>query len=240
VFAHDDKYYLFYTGRNRAEYWQQEIGIAVSHNLSVWSKVAENPILSADGTIYCSNWDRDERKIPPAFRDPFIFFDRDSGDFLMLFCARAKGEDVLFNGCIGLARSKDLVNWTMSEPILSPGRYAEMEVPQLLNHEGRWYLFFSTKPENYSPEWAAEVGTHNGLHVYSATTLSGVYEPVGPSGNVQFAEESVYNARVMKEGDGELTALGWVEYGYHGWFQGSLSQRYRLSLTPSASKVQPL
>jgi beta-fructofuranosidase len=68
----------------------------------------------------------------------------------MFFTARVNGiDEPNAGGAIGLATSPDLYQWTLQPPVFVGG-FGQLEVPQVFQHEGRWYCLFCTAAEHFS------------------------------------------------------------------------------------------
>ena len=106
VVEDDGKFIMFYTAGER-----QTICRATSSDLDNWSKSADNPILRGDGVRYVTDY----------FRDPYLFFNEGEGCWWMLFGSRVAGRIGPRSGCVGLAKSTDLSNWTLHDPLWAPG-----------------------------------------------------------------------------------------------------------------------
>jgi len=103
-------------------------------------------------------------------RDPHICKDSDTGDWIMFFCNRVADGDPYGRGCVGAARSKDLVEWTVLPPVYVSRAHFYCESPHVVAQDGRYHLFFSL-----SPECALR-------HAVSSSLL-GPYEEIG-EGNI--------------------------------------------------------
>lgn len=228
---YEGMFYHFYTGRSQAEPLMQRIGLATSQDLLSWSKHEGNPILSADGRYYAADLARNALGNPPAWRDPFVFADPNGDGFWMTLTARSVEAEGLYNGCIALAHSDDLKSWTLHPPLLNNHRYDEIEVSQVVVHNGRFYLFFSTAARNYEPGWAEQVGSYTGLHCYVADALTGPYRPVNKYGVVHDSGNTLYAARLLKHEEGSsYMAIGWLNEGARGKFLGRLGQPFTVSI----------
>lgn len=226
-------YYLFYTGRNsnRERMWVQKIGLAYSNDLLHWKKAKENPLLEADATYYATDAVKNKLGKIPAWRDPFVFKDPQTGAYFMTISARKKGIKKEYTGCIALARSHDLLRWDILPPILAPGRYDEMETSQVVYHNGNYYLFFSlgsTGDGLYEKKWKQKVGHHTGLHCYYSKNLFGGYKPVNKNGVVVEHGDVMYDIRLIKKNAQEYIALGWLNKNSDGTFLGKMSEPFGL------------
>ena len=222
VFENKGVFFLYYTGRSRNDFWIQKIGIATSSDLCHWKKYAENPVMEADEIHYHIENAKNKLDVAPAWRDPFIFQDPKSKKHYALITARTIGEIQEYNGCIAIVETEDMFNWKPLPPLLAPGRYDEMEVPQMIFFEGYYYLFFSAAAKYYEPTWAKKMGKGHGLHCYFSSELFGKYQPVNGNGIV-LDTENLLGLRLIKENGGDFSALGWLNNNKDGDFIGRLS-----------------
>ena len=222
------KYFLFYTGRKdkRDRLWIQKIGLAVSDDLNNWKKYRENPILEADQRYYSMDNRKDKLGKIAAWRDPFVF--HENKKWYMLISARKKGKK-LYNSCVGLAESDDLINWKTKKPLFAPGRYDEIETPQIVKHNKKYYLFFGVPGENvYAPEWKKKVGFHTaGLHCYYSDKLFGKYRPANGNGIVVEHAENIYDIRLLHKKGNNYFAIGWLNTD-KGKFVGKMSAPFEI------------
>lgn len=220
---HDGKFYLFYTGRSNQDFWIQKIGLAVSTDLMNFERIDCNPILDHCNRYYDhSNSSQNIIGNPPTWRDPYIFRDDDQGRWIMIFSARSNPPG-LYNGCIGMAISEDLLNWEIRPPILDPRIYDEMETPQLYSTNGRFYIFFSTWKRCYSPDAPRNYQPSSGMHGYVSDKIEGPFEPVNESGLILANGDQLYSVRMAAYLRDRHMAMGWLNYGHDGQFIGRLS-----------------
>jgi sucrose-6-phosphate hydrolase SacC (GH32 family) len=166
--------------------------------------------------------------VAPAWRDPFVFSDRTSGKFYVTISARCAGANDVYNGCVALAESENLIDWNVLPPLLAPQRYDEMETTQMVFHNGLYYLFFSTWGKDYAPDWAKTHGAHSGLHGYCSDRLLGDFQPVNGNDVVLDNGESMYTIRLVEKHDNGFTAIGWLNTDAQGKFIGRLSQPFTI------------
>ncbi len=214
AYRENGKYYLFYTGRNRRDGWPpektQRIGLATSTDGLRWRKTGK-PLLEPDGRWYETPGSEYGETSPVcrAWRDPVVV--KENGKYYMFFTAKTRDGDPRYRGCIGLAVANRMEGpWEVRPPVLAPGRYAEMEVPQLIHRNNRWYLFFSTLKEGYSPTWAEQFSPTTGLHCYVADRLTGPYRALNGSGIVE-TPDNLYTIKLVDKPDhpGDYLAYGW-------------------------------
>lgn len=80
-----------------------------------------------------------------SWRDPWVFQDRETGQFHGLITARHKEGPIQFRGAIGHGISDNLIDWQVRPPVTKPSYFGSMECPQLVElEENRYYLFFSS------------------------------------------------------------------------------------------------
>lgn len=143
VLEHEGLFHIFYTGHNphlrAVGKPEQAIMHATSPDLITWTKDPANPILFADTQRYeIHDW-----------RDPFIFWNDNAGEFWMLLAAREKHGPANRRGCVGLVTSPDLGSWTIQDPLWSPQLYFTHECPDLFKLGDHWYLVYSTFSERH-------------------------------------------------------------------------------------------
>lgn len=135
-----------------------------------------------------------------AWRDPFLF--RDQGQVYMLVAAKVNDAPLGRSGAVGLLRLKDndftQGQWETLDPLVTPHRFSEIEVPQLYQTPtGRYELVFSC--------WAK----HDGLEGCPAGGLQGFrghhWTALNPEPYSLLAESSgLYACRIIPELGGEV------------------------------------
>jgi beta-fructofuranosidase len=220
VVRHGGCWKLLYTGTRRAESGLvQRVGLATSDDLLTWQRHAGGPVLEADPRWY-RPLDRDDWH-DHAWRDPWVLPDPGGDGFHAYVTARstAPGER-LGRGVIGHARSADLVDWQVGAPVTVPMGFGQMEVPQVLQLGGRWYLLFSSDTGTQHPARAAGLpGT--GTYYLVGDSPEGPFE--ASTLGVLAADEagSSYAGRVF-ELDGEPLFLAWNGPIEGGAFRGGI------------------
>jgi beta-fructofuranosidase len=185
VIERDGRWYMLYTGTNRAEHGLiQRIGLAVSNDLEKWEKHPANPVLEADGRWY-ELLDRDRWR-DQSWRDPWLYEDSRDGTVHALITARARRSPPDGAGVIGQARSNDLTTWEVLPPLTEPGDFAQVECPQLISVDGRHHILFSCLAEDHSAVRLSRTGGEGvtGTFVFRSDDLDGPYtattEPIAP------------------------------------------------------------
>jgi len=166
----DGTFYLFYTGFP-GEGKPQTVCLATSADLINWKKDPRNPIIKADSRWYeAVDW-----------RDPFPFWNEETGEYWMLLAAREKDGPDNRRGCIALMTSADLRSWEVKPPFWSPRLYYTHECPDLFPWDDYWVLVYSTFSERNvthyrlskslaGPWLAPENDTFDGRAFYAAKT----------------------------------------------------------------------
>jgi beta-fructofuranosidase len=132
----EGKYHIWYAGDNpdwAAKGKPKEAAMhAVSDDLFHWTKIPEDSFASAPAL-----YDRDD------WRDQFVFWNEEAGEYWMLVAARTKTGPSRRRGCTALCVSKDLKKWDVREPLYAPGLYQIHECPDMFKMGDWWYLVFS-------------------------------------------------------------------------------------------------
>jgi len=132
IIEHAQRFYLFYTGN-------QNVCLAMSDDLDHWTKHPRNPLVQGDDKFY-------ERA---NFRDPFVFYHPPEKLWWMLVGTRTLDQPGQRAGCVGLAKSRDLLHWQLGPPLWSPRTGPHMDCPQLLPAAGRWWLLHLQRNTRY-------------------------------------------------------------------------------------------
>jgi beta-fructofuranosidase len=223
VIEHDGSWYMLYTGISRAERGLiQRIGLAVSEDLLTWRKHPENPVLEADGRWYelldLTSW-RDQ-----SWRDPWLYREAHDGPFHALITARAADGAADGRGVIGHARSPDLVHWQALEPVTTPGEFAQVEVPQLVQLNGHRHILFSAHAEDHSRQRRVRHGPgQGGTFTFTAAAPTGPYRPSAtPVADHDGPFGELYAGKLVEAGPGDWRFLASC-VGRDGEFAGELT-----------------
>lgn len=135
IFEKDGTYYCYYTGSDTNN--NQAIGLATSTDLFIWQKYPGNPVVEP------GEWSDRHVGRDVAGRDAMVFEDTQNNRYLLYYTATmADGR-----ACLGLSQSTDLVHWQDLGPTLieEDRNYNRLESAYLVEHDGRFYLFYSAK-----------------------------------------------------------------------------------------------
>jgi beta-fructofuranosidase len=182
----DGFYHIFYTGNNfhfpAMGHKQQAIMHAISHDLIHWEKVPEDAFYAPDDKYEAHDW-----------RDPFVFWNEEAGEYWMLITARLKEGPSRRRGCVALCASKDLKQWEVRDPFWAPYLYATHECPDLFRIGDWWYLVYSTFSDRTV------------THYRMSKSLQGPW--VAPENDV-FDNRAYYAAKTWTDGTSRY-AFGW-------------------------------
>jgi len=136
VIKKDGIYFVFYTGHNphlrERGLPEQKILLATGNDLTNLKKIKEFVLEAPD---YLEIHD---------FRDPFIYYDENEGEYKMLLAARTKYGSIKHRGVTMIARSKDLFDWVLDKtPFYAPNAYYTHECPDYFKMGEWYYLIFS-------------------------------------------------------------------------------------------------
>ena len=126
------KFYFFYTGN-------QNVCLATSDDLQTWTKYPKNPVLIADN-VHAST---------ANFRDPYVFYNKEDRCWWMLTCTQVPGEFYHRSGCVGLAKSENLLDWLLVEPLWKYNSGMHADCPQAFKEGDLWYLFTLDRNARY-------------------------------------------------------------------------------------------
>ncbi len=187
VVAAGGRYHLFYTGHNphlRAQNKpEQAVMHAVSDDLTHWRKIPEDTFFAPK-----------EGYEPHDWRDPFVFWNHEAGEWWMLLAARRTTGPSRRRGCTALCASKDLTTWQVREPFWSPGLYFTHECPDLFRIGDWWYLVFSEFSEHFVTRYRM------------SRSLAGPW--LAPAEDT-FDGRAFYAAKTASDGQGRRFLFGW-------------------------------
>jgi beta-fructofuranosidase len=141
IHGHDGQFHIFYTGHNPHRQMQgqpvQLVMHASSPDLRTWRKDPDFRFRAPTSAGY----------EPDDWRDPFVFWNPQAGEYWMLLAARLAQGSSRQRGLTALAASNDLLNWEVRPPFWAPSLYYTHECPDLFKIGDWWYLLYSTFSE---------------------------------------------------------------------------------------------
>jgi beta-fructofuranosidase len=232
VIAWDGRWFLLYTGTSSADgRLVQRIGLAESDDLVRWRR-HERPVLEVDPrwyeTLDCRAW-HDQ-----AWRDPWVFTHPDDGHFHALVTARARTGEPTERGVIGHARSRDLRTWEVLAPVTKPMGFGQMEVPQLVQLGGRWYLLFCSDLETQGVRWR-DTGPGTGTFYLVGEAPTGPFRMIGDGALLADRNGSTYAGKLHEMTDGTMVFLAWHRRRPGGDFHGALTDPRPVEVLPDGA-----
>lgn len=230
VLRHEGLWHMFYTGIDRRSMGKiQRIGHATSSDLFTWTRVGTEPILTARFPEHATA-QTDPRQEEP-FRDPWVFWFE--GSWHMLATARSSASDTKGAGNMAHAISSDLYHWQLADSMLNDSGFDQLEVFQMVEVSGRWFLIFCTQPADIH-----RPGIPRQFTTYAAPAT-------GPLGPYQIDEArpitgeagGIYAGRVVQMPNGSAALFGFVESGLPGGFGGVISDPLPLTISAEGSLV---
>ncbi|CAB4718349.1 MAG: glycosyl hydrolase family 32 [Actinobacteria bacterium] len=210
-------WHMFYTGTNKSKEngFVQRIGVATSTDLMSWDK-KEGFVTEADARWYEKAAQVMEEKqegqsswYEEAWRDPWVFKEASTGEWVMLITARSNTGSYDARGTIGVARSKDLLQWQVCEPLKVESEFGHYEVPQLMHStDSELVISFCLAANNHAATRVARgERTWTGNGIMRASTFDGVWKVE----NEPFLEEPHYAARIIHDEE-RLLAIAWLNF----------------------------
>jgi len=205
---------MFYTGLCMRERGRiQRIGLAHSTDLYNWEKDnSGNYPLEITGEYYENSLG--DGRFWVSFRDPFCY--HDDGHVYLLATARSNKGPLIRRGCVAFAEEMEENKFEFLPPLFAPLHYDELEVPNLIKLNDRYYLIASIREDIK-------------IHYWWANHLNGPYynyadNVLMPQGN--------YAARVSQSED---TILLW-----NFFFKGLTTKGEHLMAPPKELVVDEL
>jgi len=194
VFRENGHFYMLYIGFDGTGY---QTGLASSDDLVKWTRVAlvgpRDP---------ASPYTKYNLAISSILRDKHLHGKGEAlkvdGQYLAAWNAYPSAGYEEGAAVIGLARSKDLLRWTLTEPILRPQDGAAWERgglyrPDLMLDHGTYYLYYNAKTENLPKAegggWHEQSGVATSRDLLQWTRYAG--NPVlrnGPRGSATYPD----------------------------------------------------
>lgn len=231
VTIRDGLAYMFYTALSQAERAPvQRIGLAISDDLVNWKRHPANPLLEVDTRWYEPQ--SAEQMEAQTWRDPYVVYAPDEQVYYMFFSARVNTSSHDGRGVIGLARSKDLLTWEVQPPVNIPGDFTEMEVPQVVPLNGRYYLLFCAARHAEARLSRLQSESWMGTHYLVADTLIGPYHPLTEEPLVADTRGSHYAGKLVLGSNRAYYFMAWQQWDEAGNFCGGLSNPAEVHVLP--------
>lgn len=210
-------WHMFYTGTNKSHEkgFVQRIGLATSTDLLKWTK-QEGFVTEADSQWYerAAQVEQEKKDGQPswyeeAWRDPWVFKDHATNEWVMLITARSNKGTYDARGTVGVARSKDLTSWQVCAPLNVESEFGHYEVPQLMHStESELVISFCLASNNHaSTRLARGERAWTGNGIMRSASFDGVWKVESEP----FLEDPHYAARLIQEDD-RLLAMAWLNF----------------------------
>jgi beta-fructofuranosidase len=129
-------FHAFYTGYNENYHAlgkaSQVLMHATSGDLLKWEKTNDRLTFVPQEGYDKNDW-----------RDPYVLWDDENKQYLLILGARQIQEKKVLNGCNVCFISEDLQNWKFKGPFYAPNVYTMHEMPDLFRIGQWWYLIIS-------------------------------------------------------------------------------------------------
>ena len=231
VIQHAGVWYMFYTGSTRRERgYVQRVGYATSLDLIHWEKASNSPVMEADPRWYeklsLDLW-HDE-----AWRDPYVFQHPETGMFHAYITGRVNAGDSSERGVVAHGISRDLHTWEVLPPVTEPGNHGQLEVPQLVEIEGRYYLLYSTNNNDHSTKRLARPGASpvTGTHYMVGDSPTGPFRYITDEFLVGDAHGSLYSGKLVQGADEQWYYMAFHNFAPDGSFIGEISDPYPVTI----------
>ncbi len=232
VVEHDGRWVMLYTGTSHAEDGLvQRVGLATSTDLYEWERLSD-PVLVADPEHY-------ELLSPDmwhdqAWRDPWLFSDPDDGHVHVYLTARANTGERYDRGVVGHARSRDLHTWEVLPPVAAAPGFGQLEVPQLVEMDGRWYVLFASDLETQSAD-LRESSPGTGTYYLVGDSPYGPFDMIGDGALEADRVGSTYAGKIHRTHDGVPWFMAWTRVDDDGEFAGHLTAPRRVEVAQDGS-----
>ncbi|MGC9318638.1 MAG: hypothetical protein ACP5KN_11475, partial [Armatimonadota bacterium] len=200
------RHYMLYTGLSRADRVQRT-GLLTSGDRVHWERFAGEPVLEPD-----ARWYETAADVGPdgsvTWRDPWLWWCEEEAACYAFITATERGEAPRDErGCVGLARSEDMLQWETLAPATAPGLCRDHETPQVLPIGDRWYLLYTTHMWAYSDEARARKPLRwqrNGTHYLVSDDPLGDWWAPQVDVVAGAMADAHYGARAQRVGDEQL------------------------------------
>lgn len=137
---HQGMFYLYYTMRSTiSSGFGQRIGLATSPDMEHWTRYPGNPVIEPDPRWYISHENPLPRYVLDC-RDLLVLPNPDRAGWIGFYAARVPAQEAAETAVIAAVRSDDLLHWEHLPPAFAPQKYACIEVPDVFELDGKWYM----------------------------------------------------------------------------------------------------
>ncbi len=169
---HKQQGYLFYTMRGSADNARrQQIGLATTADPDCWTRHPGNPVIVPDERWYAAAGNPIPRLVD--CRDLLVIPDP-KGGWLGYYATRQPGRELPETAVIACVHSQDLLHWEHRPPAFAPAKYACIEVPDVFEMNGLWYMTCLTG------HWYGNRGIFSDPNLVCGTMFAVAEQPEGP------------------------------------------------------------
>lgn len=140
VFEAQGRIHAFYTGYNKKADQAGEVSQVLLHGVSDdyehFEKNVDELVLPAQEGYDGTDW-----------RDPWVIWDDDKEEYLLILGTRLEGPKSNLTGRIVSFTSKDLKTWDFQGDFFAPNLYTGLEMPDLFKMGDWWYLLYTEYSE---------------------------------------------------------------------------------------------
>ena len=191
-------YYLWYSAAPARDIFDERIGLATSEDGVRWQR-SPQPSLEPDWRFYgrsqplpFSDTAKTQARVL-HWRDPYPVRQAETGKYYLFFTAAVTDESsrsAVYKGCVGVAVGDAIAGpFSCLPPVAYPemtdireGIFYELERPQIIPRNGKFFLFFSCWTAHINPKWIERVGmekiTGSSLYCYVSDLPEGPYLPI--------------------------------------------------------------
>ncbi len=162
VTEHEGLFHMFYCGHNDDMNPTEVVMHATSTDLFRWDR---DPDFCLEPPAWMAK---------NAYRDPFVVYDAESGEYLMLITGATTENRYKRWGITALATSKDYIHWVPREkPLYQPYAYDSQECPDMFKMGDYWYLVFSEYTRHWETKYRIATSPRGPWHIPANDTLDG-------------------------------------------------------------------
>ena len=223
ILKHEETWYFFYTGSTKKENGLvQRIGLATSTDLLHWEKHPQSPVIEAESQWY-EMFDLDLWH-DQSWRDPWVFQHPTSGEFHAFITGRVNYGPTDGRGVIAHAQSQDLLNWEVLPPVTGSGEFGVMEVPQLVEINGRFYLIFCAWADIHAAHRNKRLGSPpvTGTHYLVADNPLGPFTYTTDNFLAGDVAGSLYSGKLVQNPQGAWCFIAFRNFDEDGNFIGEI------------------
>ena len=211
---HNGQFYMFYTMRgSKDDGYGQKTGLAFSKDLVNWQRYEKNPVIVPDPKYYIS-YDRPMANKTVDCRDLTIVRDEKNNRWVGFYAARMRDAANAQCAAIAAVESNDLLNWKHLSPAFAPGKYTNIEVPEIYHIKGKWYLS-SLTCIGFGPRgiFSEEYMDHGTIYAWS-DNLEGPYQ--------EFVDDNV----LIADTNGNAAGIACRAVNFKGETYGFYTERF--------------